>query len=125
MHLVTVCVVWFLTDYFFPGSFANFGMEYYQFIHAPASYDTNNNVNPLNPMDEMFPKITKYIFHTFGFSGIQKRMDIMCLLMSNILNEKFYYFLWHWYIFGGIISVGKIIRRSLMIIPFHVTGYVL
>lgn len=51
-----------------------------------------------DPMDIVFPKVTKCTFHKFGPSGTIEKFDGLCILPLNILNEKIYVFLWFWFI---------------------------
>jgi len=65
----------------------------------------------VNPMDSVFPKMAKCDFHRIGSSGTKEKVDVMCVLPLNVLNEKIFYFLWCWYIFLGTVSVANIAYR--------------
>lgn len=60
-----------------------------------------------NPLDVVFPKVTKCTFHKYGPSGSIQYHDIMCIMALNIVNEKIYLVLWFWYIFLFVLSVGS------------------
>ena len=57
-----------------------------------------------DPMVEVFPRITKCTFHKFGASGTIQKLDALCVLALNILNEKIYIFLWFWFIMLAVLS---------------------
>ena len=47
-----------------------------------------------DPMNVVFPKVTKCTFHKYGPSGTITKHDGLCILALNIINEKIYVFLW-------------------------------
>ncbi|RWS06246.1 innexin shaking-B-like protein [Dinothrombium tinctorium] len=52
-----------------------------------------------DPMAQLFPKMAKCEFFKSGPSGNAERIDILCLLSLNVVNEKIFLFLWFWLIF--------------------------
>ena len=120
---IVVIVVWFLTDYFLDYQFQYFGGDYHKFFNGLLTIgqkEPSNNVVDYGPLDAVFPKVTKCTFHTFGFSGTQQRLDGLCVLPLNIVNEKCYLILWFWYIICGVICLINIIRRVVMILASDV-----
>jgi len=61
-----------------------------------------NQENWADPMIEIFPPVTKFIFHTYDPSGTIQQHDAFCVLVLNILNEKIYIFSWFWLIILAI-----------------------
>ena len=116
LNFVAVLVVWYSTDYFLDYRFKTYGGDLYKWFQGlmDGNYEPLNNIDTYGPTDAVFPKVTKCTFHTFGFSGSQQRIDGLCVLMLNIINEKFFAILWYWYIIAGILAAGMIIRRILM-----------
>ena len=110
-NLIVVVFVWITTDWFLNRQFSSYGSDFHTFAHGLIIDGTDE---PNNPMESVFPKVTKCTFYTFGFSGTQQKLDGLCVLMLNIINEKVYFFLWFWYLIAGIIAVAMIIRRILM-----------
>lgn len=50
-----------------------------------------SNMDPENrtdPMAEVFPQMGKCIFKMYGPSGTVEKRDVMCLLPTNVANEK-------------------------------------
>src|SRR5690606_26764940 len=52
-----------------------------------------------DPLIRVFPRMTKCLFHKFGFSGSIEKHDALCFLPLNIVNEQHYVVLWFWFTF--------------------------
>lgn len=71
-----------------------------------------------DPMIEVFPRVTKCTFHKFGSSGSIQNYDALCILASNIINEKIYIFLWFWFIFLAVFSgVAVLYSMAIVLLP--------
>merc|ERR1712210_194978 len=71
-----------------------------------------------DPMARVFPKVTKCTFHKYGPSGTVQKIDGLCILPLNIINEKIYVFLWFWFIFVAVVSaIHFLYRLAVMLIP--------
>ena len=68
-----------------------------------------------DPMDAVFPKVTKCTFHTYGPSGTINRHDSLCILALNIINEKIFVFLWFWFVLLAIISALALVYRIVIL----------
>lgn len=66
-----------------------------------------------DPMEVVFPKVTKCSMHIYGASGTISRLDSLCLLPVNVLNEKMFIFLWFWYILISMITFLGLLYRLL------------
>ena len=69
-----------------------------------------------DPMMEVFPRVTKCTFHKYGASGTIQKMDALCVLGLNIINEKIYIMLWFWFVFLSTVSAMQMVWRILSII---------
>ena len=69
-----------------------------------------------DPMNMVFPKVTKCTFHKYGPSGTITQHDGLCILALNIINEKIYVFLWFWFVFVAIFSAMAILYRMVMLL---------
>ncbi len=58
----------------------------------------------LDPMIYIFPRMTKCTFHKFGATGEVEKLDALCILPLNIVNEKIYIFIWFWFLILGALS---------------------
>lgn len=70
----------------------------------------------VDPLDEVFPKVTKCTFHKYGPSGSIQWHDAMCVMALNVVNDKIYTFLWFWYIFLLICSAAGLIWRFITVL---------
>jgi len=64
-----------------------YGLEVLEFVNM-------NQENRPDPMIEIFPRVTKCTFHTYGPTGTIQTHDSLCVLALNAFNEKIYIFLW-------------------------------
>jgi len=107
LNLFIVLFQIYLTDIFLHGKFLDYGsriLEYYQ------KYEI-----AWNPMDEVFPKMTKCQFNKHGMGGGIQNHDGLCLLPLNIVNEKIYLVVWIWLIILAVASALAVIYRLICI----------
>ncbi|XP_075989914.1 innexin 7 [Anticarsia gemmatalis] len=64
-----------------------------------------------DPLETVFPKVTKCIFHKYGPSGSIQQHDALCVMALNIIHEKIYTVLWFWLLFLFIASLLAVIWR--------------
>jgi len=83
----------YYTNYFLGGEFRIYGKEVFQLLLE----DPNVRNDPMN---YVFPKETICDFNIYGPSGNIQKINYLCMLPVNILNEKVYMFLWYDYIFN-------------------------
>lgn len=95
-------------DTFLGGAFLTYGTDVLKFSNM-------NQEQRTDPMIEVFPRVTKCTFHKFGASGTIQKLDALCVLALNILNEKIYIFLWFWFIILAIFS-GLAVLYSMAIV---------
>ncbi|CAL8126486.1 unnamed protein product [Orchesella dallaii] len=100
----------FLTNVFLGYHFSTYGQEIIKMLII-ANYDESEG----NPMDKVFPKVSKCIFNHFGASGNIVHQDVLCVLPLNILNEKIFIFLWFWFVFLAMVSMIGLLYRLLTI----------
>lgn len=55
--------------------------------------------------EQIFPRVAKCIYEPYGPSGSTQIFDAVCLLPSNILNQKIFIIIWIWFILQMIISI--------------------
>lgn len=98
-----------LMDMLFDGEFWTYGPDVVRFMAM-------DQEDRFDPMMKVFPRMTKCIFYTFGFSGSVQRHDVLCLLPLNILNEKIYVFLWFWFVILAILTFLVLLSRIAVIL---------
>ena len=96
-----------IIEMFLQGRFHDYGFRL-------MSYWTQNEFD-LDPMDEIFPKITKCKFHKHGMGGGIQIHDALCVLPLNYINEKMYLFLWIILIPLAILSALAVFYRFILI----------
>ncbi|EZA59499.1 hypothetical protein DMN91_011170 [Ooceraea biroi] len=98
----------FFVDTFLGGAFLTYGTDVLKFSNM-------NQEERSDPMIEVFPRVTKCTFHKFGASGTIQKLDALCVLALNILNEKIYIFLWFWLIVLAVLS-GLAVLYSMAVV---------
>jgi len=90
LNLVNVIAQMFFMDRFLGYEFSTYGTQVLEFIDQ----DTNRT----DPMDAIFPKVTKCTFRKYGPTGSIVNYDGLCVLALNMFHEKIFIFLWFWFI---------------------------
>merc|ERR1719357_464816 len=80
------------------------------------SVTAGNPEDRSDPMNVVFPKVTKCTFHKYGPSGSITRHDGLCILALNIINEKIYVFLWFWFVGVAFFSAIAILYRLIVLL---------
>lgn len=106
-----------LLDIFFNGEFLRYGINVIE-------YAQNKKTN-LDPMQRLFPRITKCKFHKYGPSANIEAVDALCLLPLNIINEKIYIFLWFWFVILASLTFLMLILGLILIACPSVRVYML
>ncbi|EFN83093.1 innexin inx7 [Harpegnathos saltator] len=114
MNFANVIMQIYLTDWFLGGAFLGLG----QSVAEPVPKDETD------PLDIVFPKVTKCIFHKFGPSGTIQKHDALCVMALNIVNEKIYTVLWFWFIVLAVVTgLGLLWRILTMILHARSTSF--
>lgn len=89
----------YFTQRFLSGQFLTLGIE---FLREDFS-------GKMDALDVVFPKVTKCHFYKYGPSGTIQKLDALCIMALNVINEKIFVFLWFWYglmLFIGILCIA-------------------
>ncbi|CAL4123123.1 unnamed protein product, partial [Meganyctiphanes norvegica] len=108
LNLVVVISTLFFTDHFLGGEFLTYGSKVFEYI----------NMDPedrLDPMSYVFPRMAKCTYRLWGPSGTIVVRDVMCLIATNIINEKIYVFLWVWLVFLTTVTSLWLVWRILIL----------
>ncbi|KAK5649775.1 hypothetical protein RI129_000804 [Pyrocoelia pectoralis] len=108
----------FLMNRFFDGAFLTFGIDVLNFIDS-------DEEDRIDPMIQIFPRMTKCTFYKYGVSGEVEKHDAICILPLNVVNEKIYVFLWFWFIILACLTFGTIIYRIIIIFSPRMRVYLL
>jgi len=110
-NILNVLFQMFLTNRFLNSEFQDYGPRCLE-------YFSDTSKVKVSPLTDVFPKLTKCKFQTYGVSGTVQDIDAVCVLALNILNEKVYLFLWFWMVILTVITIIVFIfRTTLMFIP--------
>lgn len=101
----------FFVDTFLGGAFLSYGTDVVRFSNMDQELRTD-------PMVAIFPRITKCTFHKYGASGTIQKLDAMCVLALNIINEKIFIFLWFWFILLSVLSgLALLYSTAIVLMP--------
>lgn len=106
LNLVNMLFQIWLMDVFFLGQFTSYGTD----VLRVSEEEIEDRKDPMN---RVFPKVTKCTFHKYGPSGTVENKDGLCILAMNIINEKIFIFLWFWFI---IITVWTAVHVMIRIV---------
>ncbi|XP_076062713.1 innexin inx2-like [Oratosquilla oratoria] len=118
LNLVVVVLVMLATDSFLGGEFMTYGISVFEVLNQEPEDRTD-------PMTYVFPRWAKCTFRLFGPSGGVQVKDAMCLIATNIINEKIYLFLWVWLVFLMSVTSVWLLYRLATIVIAPVRFYVL
>ncbi|CAG9133730.1 unnamed protein product [Plutella xylostella] len=100
-NLLNIILQIYLTNKFLNGHFYVLGLSLF-----------NVNWNTIaDPLETVFPKVTKCIFHKYGPSGSIQQHDALCVMALNIIHEKIYTLLWFWFFFLLLVSIIAVAWR--------------
>ncbi|XP_051163360.1 innexin inx3 [Leptopilina boulardi] len=118
LNFLNVICNMFVMDSFLGNSFFTYGTEVWDFSNM-------NQESRHDPMIEIFPRVAKCTFHKFGASGTLQKIDTLCILALNILNEKIYIFLWFWLIILAVLSGFALVYSTSIILMPSTRGFIL
>ncbi|XP_060858207.1 innexin inx2-like [Metopolophium dirhodum] len=111
-NLCNVFLQIYFMDRFLEGEFKTYGYDVLRMTEL-------NPEDRVDVMSRVFPKVTKCTFRKYGPSGTIQKIDGLCVLSQNVVNEKIYVFLWFWFWFIAIISALNFVYRILLImVPY-------
>lgn len=118
--LVNICGQLWFNNWFLDGQFINYGP---QVLDWAVHFANQSEIS--NPMNRMFPRMTKCRFKKYGDSGDISNYDILCLLPLNIVNEKIYLFIWFWYFALLLLMTMVIVYRIFIFVAVRLRAYFL
>ena len=109
LNFVNVLAQIYFTDRFLGYEFTTYGSRVVEY----ANMDPEDRPDP---MALVFPKVTKCTFHKYGPSGTVQRLDGLCVLFVNIINEKIYVVLWFWFIMLAVVTGLALLYRLVLLL---------
>lgn len=117
LNLINVIFQIFYIDRFIGGKFLDYGSRIFEYNrHMGTGSD---------PMDDVFPKMTKCQFNRHGPGGDINNHDALCLLPLNIVNEKIYLVMWIWLIMLAVASSVAVLYRVVCVMFPKFRAYIL
>jgi len=101
LNLLNIILQLVLLDVFLGHEFTTYGLKVLEFI--------DEDSGRTDPMDLIFPKVTKCTFRKYGPTGNIVNYDGLCVLALNIFHEKIFIFLWFWFIILTFFTILGII----------------
>lgn len=122
MNVGTVALNFWLTDKFLSGKFLTYGLDTIRYLRM----NEKERQGKTNPMCYTFPTMVREkIFKTIEMLNLiclqtqcdsvtitaTKRMEYVCILSQNIINEKIYLIFWCWFLIVYGIAVMEVLYR--------------
>merc|ERR1711937_564124 len=109
LNFINVIGQIYFIDFFLNGTFLTYGTDVFNYTGLEFE-------DRPDPMAVVFPKVTKCTFHKYGPSGTVQLHDGLCVLPTNIINEKIYIFLWLWLVSLSVVTGAFLIYRIAVIL---------
>lgn len=109
LNLLNAVFQIYFIDVFLQGEFSTYGVSALGFLQ-------DDPETRIDPMAQVFPRVTKCSFFKYGPSGTVQTHDAICVLPVNIVNEKLYIFLWFWLVILAVLSVFSIMYHIFLLI---------
>jgi hypothetical protein len=97
LNFINVLGQIFLIDKFLGNTFWSYGYD----VVANSMMMPDDRTDPMNIV---FPKMSKCNFWSYGPSGVINKYDTLCILPINVVNEKVYIVLWFWLLCVAVLS---------------------
>lgn len=101
LNLLNLIIQVAFTNRFLGGQFYSLGVDFIR--------DDFDGI--MDSLDMVFPKVTKCHFYKYGASGTIQKLDALCVMALNVMNEKIFIFLWFWYIVLAFVSCMALLWR--------------
>ena len=86
LNVFIVVAAYFMTNRFLNGEFLFYGFKTWLYYKLPP--EEQRLENHINPMCKTFPRIAACDYHRFGSGGKQEKVNAICILALNIINDK-------------------------------------
>jgi len=113
LNLVILSSQVLATNAFLGGTFLTYGTDVHSYYQTPP--EENKRLGRHNPMCEAFPRVASCSYFQYGGGGEQAKLNAICILALNIINDKVYLVLWWWYLFLLLVGLFRLLERILIL----------
>ncbi|GFS37887.1 innexin shaking-B [Trichonephila inaurata madagascariensis] len=127
LSFIVVIGQFFILDIFFDGRFMYLGTNIIKYYHSEDylnHYNTTSH-NLGNPMLILFPRVAKCIFRRYGRTQETEVRDVLCVMTLNVINEKFFVFLWYWFVLLATLTAIALVMDFCLILSPPLRVYAL
>merc|ERR1712032_1533257 len=101
-----------LTDLFLNRRYLAFGFDIVEFYSL--SYQKQRESWNIDPLCHVFPRIASCNYYRFGSGGFQEKINAICVLGLNVINDKVFALTWFWCFLLAIFSGTRLLWRIII-----------
>jgi len=99
----------FLTDLFLNRRYLDFGFKIIEYYSL--SFHKQRESWNIDPLCHVFPRVASCNYYRFGSGGFQEKINAICILGLNVINDKVFALTWFWCFVLAIFSGLRLIWR--------------
>jgi len=112
LNFAIVVSHFFLTDLFLNRRYLAFGFDIIEFYSL--SYQKQRESWNIDPLCHVFPRIASCNYYRFGSGGFQEKINAICVLGLNVINDKVFALTWFWCFLLAIFSGTRLLWRIII-----------
>lgn len=102
-------------DAFFENNSGNIWMLGLEYLNLYPMFATPTwNVTVTDPLQIVFPRVTKCVMGVFAENGVIVPIDAMCVLPYNLINARIYLGMWFAFVFCLCFTIATIVWYTLL-----------
>jgi len=111
LNIVILVSQIYATHVFLHHQFLDYGYQVYRYYRLPIEERMLSTT--LDPMCEVFPKVSTCNYHRWGRAGGQETKNAICILSLNMINDKVFAVLWFWHCILIIAGIIRLVTRTI------------
>lgn len=113
LNLVIVVSHFFITDKFLNHRYLWYGWDFVLYHTTLSPGEQRAQWNP-NPGCRTFPRVASCNYYRYGPAGGQEKVNALCILALNIINDKVFAVIWIWCACLSLISFTMLLYRIII-----------
>jgi len=105
---VVVVVHFRLTARFLHEGYDTYGWDVLSFY----SMSQEEQGDATNPLCHLFPRMASCNYYRFGSAGFQEKINAICVLALNVINDKVFAITWCWSVLLALLSTTRLFYRA-------------